>query len=448
MTPPLASSASVQGAGSEITPQTRRRRAWALRFTAANLLRPSDPTKRGPSVCACGTVAHDTEEVGLHLSAGGVGRTSGTLRCRSGTLCPVCAPSVAKERQERVGEVYDIVHYRKGQTPMVTLTVRHDRRMALAELRAVVDAAWRDVRRGAPWARAKKRWGVLGVLTAPEVTWSQAHGWHYHLHIGLPCQTTEDGARDLGAWVIDRYLRYVRAAGYTAVREAQDVTLPDSRGAIVDYLAKGVSLHGDLAWELAGATLKRARKARSGMHPFDLLEASAGDPRMADLWREYAKAMKGIRSCVVTKSLAKVLGIDEDDDVQEPGVEQQADEPVGHLPRHVWLAVHRRGRSSTVLAVLEDRGPEAWAEVQRVAFDLAGFDPPDQGPRAPVPPRVVAPTAAQIAREALSCRWAERNSGDAIRKVMDRARGHAVATGCQFDPPDLREVMRLVAEAR
>src|SRR5690606_10216910 len=135
----------------------KRRRAWALRDVAAMLLRPEDPEQRGPSVCACGRTGHEVEAVGVHLSQTGAAWTSGTLRCNSGWLCPVCAPRRARERQERVAEAYDVVTLGlKGQVPMVTLTVRHRQGMPLADLRQVVQGAWRQVRQGAPWARLKK----------------------------------------------------------------------------------------------------------------------------------------------------------------------------------------------------------------------------------------------------------------------------------------------------
>lgn len=104
------------------------------------LLRPEDG--RGPAVCGCGRPGHEVLEVGLHLREDGSARTSGVYRCDSPWLCPVCSIRRAKERQERVALVYDVAGcFTGGQTPMITITVRHKRGMALADIKAAVDEA-------------------------------------------------------------------------------------------------------------------------------------------------------------------------------------------------------------------------------------------------------------------------------------------------------------------
>lgn len=439
MTPPLRKE-EEKGA---LSPVTKRRRAWALRDTAAMLLRPEDSEKRGPAVCACGRTGHEVHAVGVHLTETGTAWTSGTLRCNSGWLCPVCAPRRARERQERVAEVYDTVTLGlKGQIPMITLTVRHKRGMALEDVKTAVRDAWREVRQGAPWARLKRKFGILGTITAPEVTWSAAHGWHYHLHIAVPCQTSREGALEVGSWIIDRYIRYVRAAGYEALSQGQDVTLPRSPEDAARYLGKGVTSNQDVSWELAGAANKRGKSG--SLHPFDILEAASGDIAMAALWREYAAAMKGARSCVISAALAKKLGLDEADDIEAPAIEQAEEAPLGEVPSYVWNSVMRKRQGSTVLSIVEDGGAQAWPQALAEAYRIAGFDPPTGEVIRP-PPRVHAPSPEDVARQALAeahqCRG---RKGEAVGRVIDRERGFAVARGLVFVPPDLRRVIELV----
>lgn len=439
LTPPMLG----EEGKARLSPIVKRRRAWALRDQAARLLRPDDPEKRGPSVCACGRTGHEIEAVGVHLTEAGTAWTSGTLRCNSGWLCTVCAPRRAHERQERVAEVYDTVTLSlKGQIPMVTLTVRHRKGMDLADLRKVQQEAWRDVRRGAPWARLKKRYGILGTITAPEVTYSAAHGWHFHQHIAVPCVTNREGALEVGAWIIDRYIRYIRAAGYEALSAGQDVFLPSSPEDAARYLGKGVTSNQDISWELAGAANKRGKSA--SLHPFDILEAASGDVAMAALWREYAAAMKGARSCVISAALANKLGLDEADDIEAPAVDQADETPLGELPSYVWNSVMRKRLGSTVLAIVEDGGAQAWPQALAEAYRIADFDPPTAGTAAPTQ-RSHAPTPEDVARAAISEAHLCRGRKDvAVGRVIDRERGHAVARGLAFVPPDLRRVLELV----
>lgn len=442
LTPPPLSE-EVQGG---IEPVIKRRRAWALRDQAARLLRPENPEKRGPSVCACGRTGHEIEAVGVHLSDHGTAWTSGTLSCRSGWLCPVCAPRRASERQGRVAEVYDAVTLvQKGLIPMVTLTVQHRKGMALADLKSVVQEAWRSVRQGSPWSRLKEKHQILGTITAPEVTYSAVNGWHFHMHIAVPCVTDRDGALEVGSWIVDRYIRYIRAAGYEALSQGQDVTLPRSPEDAARYLAKGVTSNQDITWELAGGANKRGKS--SGLHPFDILEASYGNAQMVALWHEYAAAIKGTRSCVISAALAKKLGLDEDDDLEEPGTEQADEGPIGELPAYVWNAVMRKRMGSTILSIIEDHGPDAWQQALSEAYEIAGFDLITPTPPAPRAPH--APSARDIALSAIcGAGFSLRKGGNgrSIQQALDQERGVAVSLGRAFVPPNLKEVMQLMYE--
>jgi len=158
--------AQLDNRGRTLTPPTsnevlKRRQAWGLRDVSAMILRPADIEKRGPAVCGCGRAGFAAEEVAFHLKENGTAKTSGVLHCDSAWLCPVCAPRRGKERQERMAEVFDHVKaYPDGQMVMCTLTVRHKRGQSLMELKKAVQAASRMARQGAPWSRAKRKFGV------------------------------------------------------------------------------------------------------------------------------------------------------------------------------------------------------------------------------------------------------------------------------------------------
>lgn len=421
----------------------QRRKRWALRDVAASVLRPEEG--RGPSVCGCGRAGYEVEEVGLHLRAAGA-RTSGTFACDSAWLCPVCAPRKGRERRDRMAEVFDHVKFMPdGQMVMCTLTVRHNRGHSLQELKKAVQTASRKARQGAPWAKKKEQYGVFGVISAPEVTWSQSNGWHFHIHTALLMRGSGEEAQALGEWFVKRYLETVRASGYSALIDGQDVSVIRSEEKLAEYIAKGVGRTSDVAWEMAGQATKKAR-SKDGLHPFEILELASGDGAMKALWLEYAAAMKGVRSCVVSPAIAEALGIESDDDAETPGEEKADDDDtlVGHLPREVWNALMSRKRASTVLSMLEERGSDGWADVEKFALELSGAlrssagEPPRQR-------REHAPSAWTVADEARAVRWQCRTWGEAVNRVVDRQRGHAVSRGMTFRPPSLREVLELVA---
>lgn len=434
--------------GKSLSPALRRRKAWALRDIAARLLR--GPDGRGPAVCGCGRSGHDVTEVGLHLRDDGSARACGIHRCDSAWLCADCAPRRGKERQERMAEVFDHVKaFRDGQMVMCTLTIRHKRGQSLLELRKAVQAASRTARQGAPWARRKKQHQVFGVISAPEVTYSDVHGWHFHIHTALLLRGSGEEAQDLGEWFVRRYLATLKDDGYEALVDGQDVSVIWSERKLAEYIAKGVARSRDIAWEMAGQATKRTRKGQS-LHPFEILERASGDPSMATLWLEYAEAMKGVRSCVVTKGIADALGIEPAADDDNPGVE--LDEPdagaVGTLPSIVWNECMRKLQASTVLAVLEDGGAAAWPEARALAFDVAGFiyDEVMDGPPPPAQREIVhAPTPEHLATLAKARRHEFRRAGDAVRAAYDRERGVAVSLARRFEPPPVKRVLELMA---
>ena len=69
-----------------------------------------------------------------------------------------------------------------------------------------------------------------------------------------------------------------------------------------------------MAWEVAGAHKDKTKSDRS-MTPWDIAEAASnGDKFMYARWKEYEDVMPGSRSCVITPSLKKKLGLQANED--------------------------------------------------------------------------------------------------------------------------------------
>lgn len=426
----------------------KRRQAWSLRDTASMILRPADIDKRGPAVCGCGRAGYQTEEVAFHLNENGVAKTSGVLHCDSSWLCPVCAPRRGKERQERVEEVFDYVKaYSDGEMIMCTLTVRHRRDQSLDDLKKAVQTASRLARQGAPWSRAKKKYGVMGVISAPEVTWSPDAGWHFHIHTAFVMRTTPENAEELGHWFVRRYMDYIHELGFTALIDAQDVSLINNHKNLAKYIGKGVSKTRDLAWEMAGQATKKAR-SKGGLHPFDILEQASGSDAMKELFREYAGAMKGVRSCVITKALADKLGIEPDADGEKEGETQVEPDVLGTLPTFVWNKVMNRMKGSVVLSILEDGGACAWNDARAAAYSFADFDlerKSDDFFDLKKIPRLHEPTAETLANEVSGRCFMKKNKGQVIGEVIDQHRDFAKSRGLTFVLPPIKQVLDLLA---
>ncbi|KQT83118.1 hypothetical protein [Aurantimonas sp. Leaf443] len=310
------------------------------------------PDERGPSVCGCGRPGFDVESVGIHRRTREDGTrrafVSGVYRCGSGWLCPTCAPAVAAIRQARVQRVVEATTEHDGSFVMGLVTVSHGPADRLADLKRLVSESFAAARRGAPWERIKRRGGIAGVLVAPEVTHG-GYGWHFHIHFGMACLADKADARAAGEALIERFMRAVEARGGKALRHAQGIQIAASPEAAGEYIAKGTS------WELAAGSSGRKSHA-AGRTPWDIAEdAIDGDMPSYGLWREFAEAMPGTRSCVVTPRLAAALGIDAEDDDETGGAFDLTEEAlkVGDVPSPTWRTILRTSLAGTFLATIE-----------------------------------------------------------------------------------------------
>ncbi len=332
-------------------PTTQRR--WDLMSGISRMLRIGlAPDERGPSVCGCGRPGFDVDSVGIHRRTREDGTrrafVSGVYRCGSGWLCPTCAPAVAAIRQARVQRVVEATTEHDGSFVMGLVTVSHGPADRLADLKRLVSESFAAARRGAPWERIKRRGGIAGVLVAPEVTHG-GYGWHFHIHFGMACLADKADARAAGEALIERFMRAVEARGGKALRHAQGVQIAASPEAAGEYIAKGTS------WELAAGSSGHKSHA-AGRTPWDIAEdAIDGDMPSYGLWREFAEAMPGTRSCVVTPRLAAALGIDAEDDAETGGAFDLTEEAlkVGDVPSQTWRTILRTGLAGTFLAAVE-----------------------------------------------------------------------------------------------
>ncbi|PZP19850.1 MAG: hypothetical protein DI607_01385 [Sphingomonas hengshuiensis] len=426
---------------------------WRLKHKVANLLRDVPAGASVPGVCKCGTAGHQVEQVSLTLRGARPG-VSGVFYCDSPWLCPTCAPRRAAQRAEKVEEVFDATEARGGSVVFVTLTVHHGRRDALADLKALVSDACRKARQGKGWRLAVERYGIAGVLVGPEVTWSPANGWHFHLHLAVPMLGPMDRAEEGGEWIIERYRSYILKAGGRALRKAQDVQVCWRKEDLADYLAKGSA-----AWEVASAGA--TKKGKKGLTPWDLAaKAGLGDARSAGLFREYAAAMPGTRSCVVSKALADKLGLKPSDDDDAPGVEEAEEdaEVVGTMEPPRWHRVLRRGHAADVLSAVAQRRP--WPEIDALVGRLLHEDQSEaiwrreEGEYCPLeivplpkPPKEYAPALSELVLQTImkaECQFRGRR-GPALQVVLEEHRAIAAAKGLPFFQPPFSEVWQALA---
>lgn len=299
-----------------------RREAWRLRCGQRGLVHD---THRSLACCGLGRRTFPGDPTGgmASLVTDGVrADIAGTTRCASPWACPVCAPKVAAARARVLAPQIQARVDAEWTAWLVTLTVRHGRLDDLATLLGGLGKAWGRLTSGRAWD-AFRQPGAPEYIKGLDLTWSDRHGWHPHLHIvlllppGHPATAAQAFA--------DRWRQSLERLGFEALPGAQNVQECRDAGAAAAYATAPAAVY-----EAVGIGTKTARKGNAGATAFDLLRAAVpakglAAPDAVARWCEYVAAVKGKRQTTVSRGLS----LDEDsvllDEEPQPEVDALAE---------------------------------------------------------------------------------------------------------------------------
>lgn len=323
-----------------------KRRRHALRRTAGRALGKSS------RVAKCGQQAIGGF-VSLHHSDGHA-HYGAVETCGSVWNCPVCSAKISEGRKQEIDAVLKAHGAAGGMAFMATLTIPHFRFDRCESLRKGVSAAWRKVKNGRPWQRARESHGWLGDIRALEITHG-GNGWHPHLHVLILFKpgTPKNTAYSFGGWIFDAWASAVSRLGMGQCSEnAYTYTVASTEDGAGEYIAKwGASL------ELTKAQIKCARSG--GRTPWQILGDLSGTRKPADfaLFREYAKAFKGARQLTWSVGLREHYAVEPEqaDEAlsEEPGT---AETHTATLTRPLFKLIVAKGVTAHVLTAQETAG--------------------------------------------------------------------------------------------
>jgi hypothetical protein len=249
---------------------------------------------------------------------------------------------------------------------MVTLTMRHHRGQALADLWAGVSKAWAAVTSGRAWVDESRRYAVRGWLRLVEVTVGEA-GWHVHVHALMFSEgQSRWSPADLGPLMFQRWAGKLQGLGFRAPLAGHgglDVrVLTGDAGCLGDYFTKGVyraqEAAGDtaerLGLEVARGDLKRARGGNRT--PFTVLAdvVAVGVVDDLALWHEWEQASRGRRQLTWSRGWRAELlaGVVEQTDADIAETDVGGDLVLVLAPR-AWSQIRREGLRLLVLGAAE-----------------------------------------------------------------------------------------------
>nr|WP_255426509.1 protein rep [Pseudonocardia sp. C8] len=263
---------------------------------------------------------------------------AGLARCGSPHACPTCAPRIGASRAQEIAHVVAAAHGEGGSAALLTLTLRHRKGQALADLWDAVTYAWGRVTSGKAYQAERERFGITGWVRATEVTYGEA-GWHPHAHVLIFFDTpmSPDMVRALGESLWPRWERAVTRRGYSAVehRGGLDVRVvnPGSAG-LGEYLQK-------VAMEAVGAPWKRGRDG--SRTPFQILDdlVYEGHGDDLDLWTEWEVGSQGRKALTWANGTRERYRLAPERSDQELADEEvgTADDDLIALPAETWRAM-------------------------------------------------------------------------------------------------------------
>jgi hypothetical protein len=290
----------------------------------------------------------------------------------------------------------------------VTATLRHRRGQSVAQQRKAIECAWRAMTTGKKAQQRRASGTAAGTVRAIEFMLDGPNGSHGHIHALVaikPWVAVKTGEREL--WVRNTDVLAERAVAEAMeamgaswkgwAKKHMDGLRPDdahgwkwemARSAkdATDYVTKtlkqeneGAQTDGDgwtVSHELARGDAKRGRDSLS---PMELLELAMDDlHETGDCARmlrmvEYARATRGMRAIVVSRSLTDALGkMDErtDEEIAQD-VEAMGDEweTVAVVPLDVWAALVWSVGVAGVLEVAARDGTAGMSKLLEAARD-------------------------------------------------------------------------------
>jgi hypothetical protein len=309
----------------------------------------------------------------------------GTTSCGSPWACPTCAARVREKRRREVHELVSRGTAGGYRWAFVTATLRHQRGQGVAQQRRALEAAWRAITTGRA-AQARRDSGcVVGTVRAAEFMLEGSSGPHGHIHaLVLVAPNTTSAALSAAMDAMGSRWRTWAARHMDGLRpdDAHGWTweLARSGQAAADYVTK--CLDGD-GWTVAHELARSdAKKGRNGsVAPMELLTAAlddveqTGDLARAFRFAEYARATRGMRAVVVSRSLTAALG-----KVSDKTDEELANEPetlddwqtVAVIPLDTWLPLMRVVGVADVLDAAVHGGAPRLRELMRAALARPG----------------------------------------------------------------------------
>lgn len=302
--------------------------------------------------------------------------------CASVWTCPICQSRITEQRRNELALAIEFwLSNPKHKLFMATYTFSHTLDQTLNQTLDILKQAKRVFKSGKRWQSIIKKYGIVGTITANEVTFG-SNGYHPHQHELIFIDTTEikrtfstltlEG--DLSSLWINA-LNSLGAIGLEGI--ACDVV--SSQKKIAEYVQKfgqeeSIVKKWSLSHEMTKVPSKRKTKNKDSFTMMQLLElAFFGVTVAGELWTEYAYATKGKQQLIWSRGLKELLNVTELSDTQLASNEPDDMRILGSISLWDWRAIiqggDKQGKRGKILEQAK-LGKQALADYLRKEFSI------------------------------------------------------------------------------
>ncbi|EJB0396778.1 protein rep [Vibrio parahaemolyticus] len=296
----------------DLSNQDARSSARSNRYVLQN---HSASSLRGERVSKCCRVNIDSSVHVLRSSfeSGNAAHYKGLMFCGSVWVCPVCGAKISERRSHELREAFDAAKKQKINVSHITFTFPHAKTDNLQTILNQFLEAFKKFWDSAPMRRFKDEYGCIGRVRALETTYSDANGFHPHIHLLYFTKVKLSDVTDIQNQFLEVWNDKLKRVGLPpANSRGISIQNGDKAGEYINKFADDSKLEkvttktGDaVTWDMADEITKLNSKSgrKKSLTPFDFLrliddpESYGYDkkdiPRFRALFREYAKAFKG-----------------------------------------------------------------------------------------------------------------------------------------------------------
>ncbi|WP_295413292.1 hypothetical protein [uncultured Thiodictyon sp.] len=299
----------------------------------------------------------------------GCAHYKGIMVCGSIWVCAVCGAKISERRRAELETATGLWRAQGGKVWLLTFTFSHGRFDHLGESLAKLAQARKLMKGGVGYQSIKARCGMVGTVTASEITHGQAHGWHPHIH-----ELAFVSGGDKEAFRSQMYQRWrvsCLRAGLGEPSEKYGFDVRDGEAA-AGYISKGL---GPDTWGIESEMTKGHIKngKRGSLSPFQILDC-ATDPEATPEHREhsrllfldYAQSTKGRRQLVWSPGLRDRFAVPELTDEEIASSVGEDSVLLASISLSDWEIIVRHDLLAVVLQLAEEGGADA-------VYRLIGF---------------------------------------------------------------------------